>query len=224
MNYTDSYVKLTGKHDVISGVFNDIPLLITEPQLKVKAKPDRTVLGHIVLPLTENFPRMRWFSHGNPPPDKETAYPVILAGKFGKGRVVYFASSFENVYLRKGHPYAQRLLANATRWAGGEPPVTAFAPASVELTAFKQPSKNRIIVHLVNFQTEISRSIADTPSVIREVIPVHDVTVFIKASEPVSKVYLAPEKKKLSFKSVNGRLKVKVPKIDIHGMVVVERK
>jgi len=224
LNYSDSYIKLTGKHDVTSGVPDVVPLLVTEPQLKVEVASQRDVLAKIVLPLTEHVPRARWFSHGSPPPDMETDYPAILAGKFGKGRVVYFASSLETVYLKRGYPYAQKLLANATRWAGGEPQITACAPVSIEVTAYRQPNKNRIIVHLTNFQTELSRSITGAPSVIREIMPAYDIIVSVKVPEgaKISEVYLAPERERLEFEFDHGRLRIKVPKVDIHKMVVIQ--
>jgi len=227
LGYSNSYIKLTAQHKVTEGVDSGMPLLITEPQLKVRLHKDRTAVGTIVLPITEVIPKQRWFTHGNPPPSKETAYPAIVAGNYGKGRVVYFASPLEQVIHSKAYPYAEKLLANAIRWAGGEPPVTAKAPVSVELTAFKQPAKNRIVVHLVNFQSQPGRSLPEGPiGVFSEVIPVHNLEVTIKVpdSKKVKDVYLAPEREKALFRSIDGGVTVSIPEVKIHRMVVLETK
>lgn len=59
---------------------------------------------------------------------------------------------------------------------------------------------------------------------IEEVIPVHDVgvRVHVPPGRTVRRVYLAPDREDVAFSLEDGYVVVRVPRIDMHTMVVLD--
>jgi hypothetical protein len=93
--------------------------------------------------------------------------PTVLAYDQGvHGRSVYFAPPLDAHYLKYGVEAQRKLLAAAVLWAAQvDPPLRVDnAPLTLAVTAFYQPVKKRLILHLVNsVQDEAYRPIAEVP-------------------------------------------------------------
>jgi len=156
---------------------------------------------------------------------EETDHPVLVTNRFGKGRAVYLSTKFAAAYKILSHPIAHRLMLRAVRWAGGRQPVEVSAPPCIEVNAYHQAEQDRIVVHLVNYQAHPRRGKQTHPFVER-ILPVRDLTVDVRlpAGRRARKVLLAPEEAKLAWQGLGSgsRIRVAVPEIHIHGMVVVE--
>lgn len=84
-----------------------------------------------------------------PPPEGQAAVAAVSVHTFGKGRVVYLPGRFDAIQCDRVTPAIERLLANAARWAAGEPaPVEARADSPVAVTSFDQPERR--VLHLVS--------------------------------------------------------------------------
>lgn len=153
-----SYVRPTAEGRLTRTLDLGVPLMHRDRQLKVQAS------GHATTPAALVFARedVNRVSHmADAPLREDSMYPAIVANQFEKGRSVYFPGRPDAVFARYGHPEFKKLLMNAIDWAAEMAPAVleVKAPASVEATLFEQASENRLVVHLVNFQSEIGRSI-----------------------------------------------------------------
>ncbi len=197
------------------------------PTLWVRPRPGAQPVGRFTIHWQEGGKfegQMDWISGRGRP--EATDYPVLVANRFGKGRAVYLSAKLAASFKIHGHPLLHPLLLRAARWAGGRPAVEVDAPASVEANAYVQDAESRVVVHLVNYQTNPSRGMytGRMPPVAR-VLPVRDLTVTARVprGRKVKKVYLAPDKRRLKWTQETGsRISIAVPEIHIHGMAVVE--
>ena len=218
-----SYLQVAEKHPATAEGYMTDPVILPGPQAKVEPTEPGEVLARVVKPGAQ-----WWFGHTAP--ESPTEFPALFARQFGKGRVVYFASDIGAAYGQYQYGIARNLIGGAIRWAAAqEPPAEVEAPPSVEMTLYRQPDKNRLIVHLVNFQSVIGRSISrregyeHNPSpIFDQVIPVRDLQVTIRLPKAPKALYLAPDLAKPKFRQEGDRLIVNVDRVDIHRMVVVE--
>jgi hypothetical protein len=239
-DYTDTYFRvLEGAHPVVDGLYRERPITCMQPQTLVEAVDGAEALGHVVFPYTEWQPD-RYISIHNNPPGIETERPAIVANHYGAGRAVYFGPQVGTMYCTASYWEVRKLIGNAVRWAAGTPaPVELEAPVCVELTAWDQVwadagKARRRIVHLVNVQSDIGRTVMiggdwSKPSrenlhVIQDILPVHDLVVRVKvpADAQVGRVSLQPDGLPIST-SVDGEyLTVQVPRVHVHEAVVIE--
>ena len=84
-------------------------------------------------------------------------------------------------------------------------------------TLMKQNNENRLVAHLLY---AIPTKRGEKTEIIEDIYPVYNVNLKVKA-EP-KKVYLAPQRKEIPFKTENGKTEVTVEKLDCHQMVVFE--
>ncbi|MBN1623758.1 MAG: beta-galactosidase, partial [Clostridia bacterium] len=61
-----------------------------------------------------------------------------------------------------------------------------------------------------------------TLEVIEDILPVYGTEVTINLDREVKNVYLAPQKKDITFKQTNGVLKYTIDCFECHQMVVIE--
>jgi hypothetical protein len=151
--------------------------------------------------------------------------PAILSRKIGKGRIVYLAAGIDAAYYSYAYPWQRVLLANAVRWAaGGPPPVVVTAPKCVHSTYRLLPGSQRLVVHLYNDLNTTggkARPEEDVP-LREEVIPIYDIAIYLAEDLRVERVRLQPSGKELPVVREGGRLKVVVPRLEIHQVVELE--
>ncbi len=151
-----------------------------------------------------------------------TDIPVVVHGACGKDRVVYFANTMEGVYYHYGFPDLGRVLANAVRWALGEPmALEVDAPDYVDVTLMGQPS--RTLAHLINLP--IDKPLNNGwwhPG--RNLVEVRDIVVRLRppAGQRVKSVRLASNEAPLPLSMISGTVKVTVPKLVDHEIVIFE--
>jgi len=163
-----------------------------------------------------------------------------VAHTFGKGRTVYFSAQVGAIYAMASYWETKQLLANAIRWvANATAPVELEAPLCVELTAWDQTAegpagKDRRIMHLVNVQSDIGRTICikggwdgsarENLHVIQEILPVYDLKVrfALPNGRRVKGVSLQPAGIALEASPDGDALLVQVPRVHIHEAVVVD--
>ena len=151
-----------------------------------------------------------------------TDIPVVTRGNFGQGRVVYFANTMEGLYYHYGFPDLGRVLANAVRWAQGEPPALEVdAPDYVDVTHMGQPG--RALVHLINLPLDKPLNTGwRHPG--RNLVEVRDIVVRLRpaAGQRVKSARLAGNEALLPISMIGGVIKVTVPKLADHEIVVFE--
>lgn len=149
--------------------------------------------------------------------------PAIIETAYGKGKVIYLPFDISWSFFRYGHEYLGRLMELALRdAASAPPPVEVQAPAIVEATA--QTQGRRVIVHLLNDISSMGRSqnvAGESLYTRREVIPVRDIRVTFR-DRSLHTFKLVPGGQLLQPTDGPDGLTIRVPQLDLHGMVVAE--
>jgi hypothetical protein len=154
-----------------------------------------------------------------------TDIPVVTRGASGgggKGRVVYFANAMEGLYYHYGFPDLGRVLANAVRWALGEPlALEVEAPDYVDVTHMGQPA--RALVHLINLPLDKPLNTGwRHPG--RNLVEVRDIVVRLRppGGQRVKSARLASSETLLSLAVRDGACEVVIPALADHEIVVFE--
>ncbi len=85
--------------------------------------------------------------------DPGSRHPFATVRTFGKGRVVYLAANLGYQYCsHHTWPHVRRLLTKAVRYAASDrlPPFVVEGPMQLQATLFRQPARDRTILHLLN--------------------------------------------------------------------------
>ena len=104
-----------------------------------------TVATHIPT-IPNQPPEYAWI------PDMRTEYPTIIAGRYGEGRVVYFANKTDALCYLNGHEDYTGTYKNALDFvSGGDYSVLAEAPRSVHINAIvQQTDPGHMVISFVN--------------------------------------------------------------------------
>lgn len=203
-----------------AGIPDDMELKM-ERQAIVKAREGTEVFGEIVLPATnKENDGDRWISLTATPPQIRTSYPAIVLNNFGKGRCCYMSGRVaagtiwedfeirENLFVEQ-----QRLYATLGRMLLGETiPLEVKAPWSIISTGLRQPDRDRVVVHLVNYQTK------------SPFIPVQGIEVSLRLGdgERVEGVKSHPGGEPLQFEQSAGEVRFAAPEIRVHKVITVD--
>jgi hypothetical protein len=158
-----------------------------------------------------------------------TNHAAIIETTYGKGKVIYLPYDISWSFFRYGHEYLGRIMELALReTASAPPPVEVSAPAIVQTMTYTQG--DRVVVHLLNDVSSFGRSqdvAGESLYIRREVIPIYDITVTFKVGAarepPLRRFLLVPGKTPLEPAETPQGIAVKVPRLDVHCMVVAER-
>jgi len=209
--YWQDYIRIVKDHPVVEGVPRSYPLQHVGSHIKVKPREGAEVIAKVTVPYRRDdmdhfltLPHMPYF---------DTDLPSIITHNYGKGRVVYFPGRICGTYAEEGLPELRRLIANAVLYtARRSPPVTAEAPPNIFINMFRQPERQRVIIHLLNNQP------------LEQIIPANNVKIKIRpdGKAKISRVYQAPEEKDLPYKISEGYIETTIPEIKIHNMIILE--
>ena len=152
--------------------------------------------------------------------------PAVVENRYGKGRSIYFAGKIFSAYLFSGIVSLRKL---AARWVIQDAVEDGLilrlkAPTSVEMTAWAQPDRDRLLVHLVNYQSAPGRlhlPLSILPDT-EEVLPVHDLTLATSfAIDDVLSARLQPAGDELVVHSKDGKAVISIPQVHIHEIVEI---
>jgi hypothetical protein len=155
------------------------------------------------------------------------AFPAVLSHVCGKGRVVYFPAGFDAAYYLYSYPYQRLLLRHAIDWAAaGPPPVVVEAPMCVHATLMRQGKggSERLILHLFNdINTTAFHALPKDDVPLREeVVPIHEIRVTFRPGYRLRRVHLEPDGQDLPVRQTATGMRVIVPRLEVHSMVVGE--
>jgi hypothetical protein len=100
----------------------------------------------------------------------------------------------------------------------GEQLLQVLGPSSLEATVMRQPS-GRTVVHLLNYCPERRTPTLD---IVEDIVPLYEVPLSLKLSKKPKQVYLAPQETPVDFEYINGRVTLRVPKVEGHQMIALE--
>lgn len=150
-------------------------------------------------------------------------YVGVVKQRFGKGQVIYFPFDLTSVIFRWNDPHLKRLVELALREAAAEPPpVEVKAPSIVQAMTHQQG--NRLVVHLLNDMSSLGRTqnvAGETLAERTEVIPIHDIELTFREAK-YKRFLLIPGGQALPGTAQDGQTIVRVPRLEMHAMVVAE--
>ncbi len=156
--YRLSYMKLRDG-PIAKGLPVGTPLVCRDNQVLVEPTEGATVAAATVFPR-EGYNKVTTWA--DPPLEEESQYPALITSQYGGGKVAYFPTRPDSMYAEWGAPEFRKMLINAVAHVSRErAPVEVDSPMSVEVNAYEQLDKNRIVVHLLNFQ---GRTVKTVPS------------------------------------------------------------
>ncbi len=146
--------------------------------------------------------------------DGEVAATVVARGQ-GKIGAVYGPVAL--AYYRMHHPSLRGFIGDIVTRLFPEPAVTVDAPPCVEV-ALRRTAKGKLSLHLLNC-AEVQR--ADRFLSTEYIPEVGPIEVRMSVADQPQRVRWAPDGGRLKWSWVEGILSVTVPKLHIHGVVVV---
>lgn len=115
--------------------------LIPSPRFRIKSQVSR---GKILSLYREKFP-----ARYQPLPPLSN-HPAIVENSYGNGRIFYFCGNIDEAYLEFHFPEHRRLMVKPIE-IFGTPLIITDAPETVEVSIRNQETKNRVMLHLINF-------------------------------------------------------------------------
>ena len=97
--------------------------------------------------------------------------------------------------------------------------VNVELPSQGKVTLTEQEKEQRYVCHLL-YASPILRG--KNTEVIEDIIPLYNIPLEVRLPKKVKSVYLAPSKEKIDFIQTQEGVRLSVPKIDCHAMVVFE--
>ncbi len=185
-----------------------------EPGLNVRPHANAEILADLWHPYF-NRAWNHFCSHSHTPCDRPSDWPGVVQ----RGRVIYFAHPLFGMYTRHGSPVYRTLVINALRRLLPGPLVTTDAPTTAHVTLLHQKKEGRSVVHVLHYLPQRRHPGFDT---VEEVLPLRDVSVAVRVESPPRAVYLAPSREPLAFAVEGERVRVTVPEVRGHAMVIVE--
>jgi hypothetical protein len=184
------------------------------PSSRVAPQPGTQILARAY----ESYFNRTWehfSSHDFTAPRTEPAdYPAITR----HGDVVYLSGPIFAAYQRYGNVTFRALIGRCLALLLPNPFVATDAPATAEVALMRQ--NERQIIHIVNYHA--SRRAPSHVEVLEAPVPLRDVQVQVRRSEPTSRVFLAHSGAALSYTVTGDVVHVTVPRVDAHAMVVLE--
>lgn len=201
-----TFFSVTGDHPATHGVPADLPITVNETlQTLVRPRHGAASLGAIHEPIAG-------FKMGAAP-GPATAHPSLLAHQAGAGRVVYAAAELGAMYHRFSLGHVRQLLIDATVWAASAPPpISASAPETVEVVAWRDEAARRTILHVVN---RTGAGLGQTPGqMMHEIIPLSELEITVAASLAGTRAVAQPGNRILRTRPApDGGVTIALPRI-----------
>jgi hypothetical protein len=172
--------------------------------LKVQAREGVETLAQFQNPMERPYEPLQGLS----------PFPAALRSRFGQGRVIYFPEAMGVFYAQLRMPTVETRLAGAVNELLGPPTVELSAPKTVSLEVFRHKGSSSLVLHLVNNTTDSQPA--------TQVLPVSDLTLRLKSNQAPARVQALRENQSLQSTYTNGVTEIKVPKLALYEVIVVE--
>ncbi|MDD4519003.1 MAG: beta-galactosidase trimerization domain-containing protein [Limnochordia bacterium] len=173
--------------------------------------------GQVLAELWQPYFNRTWrhfCSHRHTPVEKKMANPAVVKND----NIIYFVHPIFSMYKNHGVRVYKQMVRNALGLLYPHPLIKTNAPTTANITLNWQEAKQRHVVHILHYIPE-RRSSIDT---IEDVIPLYNIQLGVKTSTKPKRVYLAPSCAEIRFEYIDGYTSMTVPKIEGHGMIVLE--
>jgi len=199
-------------HDLLDFGYFDLqpPLLTRGAFANVRPTGDSSVLVHRRRPMAAGDGG-RSFGHGFAPPADRDDRPAVVAGRCGRGEVVYVAAPVLRSYLDYQSPQLAGLLLSLVDRLLPNHVARIWTPAQVEMTAMRR--EGDLLVHLVNHSGNERPGNYWYP--VTEYIPeIRDIQVAIRSERPLV-VLRVPQRADVACELADGYLRFRLPALHI---------
>lgn len=154
-----------------------------------------------------------------PDPKKNTTdQTVVTKRRVGKGAILAIHGPVFRDYAHGHYPLLREFIASLIDGLGIPWRVTVNGPPRLELVL--RQKDNKLMVNLINRGSgEALSALRTIPS---ELPPILDVQVDIRHPQQPKSVSLEPGRERVKWEYENGRVSVRVPRVDIHRILVIE--
>ncbi len=141
--------------------------------------------------------------------------PAATITPVGKGHIAATWFDFGQGYLATRSPASRRFLDDLARQLFPKPMVEVQGSSDVDVTVNRLGT--RLAVNLVN-----TAGPHQTAGILTAVPPVGPLTVTIRRAQKPAKVSLEPGARPLAFEYRSGEIRLTLPSVEIHDIVVIE--
>lgn len=145
-------------------------------------------------------------------------HPAITVNQLGKGKLAAAYADLASLYFNNHHPYIRDIFRTVAEEMFPNPAVRVESPYTVDIS-LRHTAEGKLCVHLMNttnMPTGNRRSFTDY-------IPeVTDLKIAVKTENKPQKVMFEPDGIELPFTYHDAMVEVVLPKLHIHGAIVLE--
>ena len=141
--------------------------------------------------------------------------PAICINKFGKGKAVYLAGSFGEMYNEYSPPEYRKLIIDMLNKILEPQIEIEGAPTSLEVVIRKKEDTGHLLLHLINFTGGMTRPID-------KIVPIFNMKVRLRTEYKIKNVFLIGSKSKINFKQKGDYAQFIIPKISEYRVVALE--
>ena len=144
--------------------------------------------------------------------------PAATVNAFGKGKVAAVYGPVASVYYRSHHPWLRDFIGGLAAELFPDPDVRVKGPPCLDV-ALRRTRDGRLSVHLLN---TAGMPLPDRYVFTDFIPPLEGVRLVVKTAAPPKSVAWVPEGGRLDWKWRAGRLEVTVPRLKVHGVLVID--
>jgi hypothetical protein len=137
---------------------------------------------------------------------------------FGKGKVAAVYGPVASIYFRSHHPWLRGFIGGLVAELFPDPAINVEGPYDLDVS-LRTTRDGKLSVHLLN---TASMPLPDRYGFTDFIPPLEDIRLTIKTPGQPKSVTWVPDGGQLDWSWRDGRLAVTVPKLKIHGVVVIE--
>jgi hypothetical protein len=158
----------------------------------------------------------QYTSHRQTPFERETEYAAAALS----GRLALAGFPLGASYLNRGYWVYRSLFRHLLDAVKPQRLLECDAPPSADVLLLRQPKQRRWVVHIVNFSA--SRGVARHPVYHDNPAPLTDITVRLNLPVPAAAALAAVAGARLPLRRTAAGVEVKVPRVPIHEVLVLE--
>ena len=204
----------------------EVPIQLWGAASRVRLAGARA-LGHLLEPRAEAWRDgirdrdhwQHWTVSGTAPPSGTVAGVGIATHEYGAGRALYMSVDPFALYYSEAQHLVGQLLALLFEEIAPAPARRLVVTKPRQVEAVLAESGGRILVHLLNYAAQKRSGLLVNNE---EIPPVFDLAVEVRLASRPARALLVPGDAALGFEHEGGRVRVRIPRLDTHALVVIE--
>lgn len=188
---------------ILPGYSSDFPLIMVEPVTVAKPAAGAEILGRLGLPHTvPQQPFDGAYLMNEPCGRVEKEYAALAMKRYGKGKAIYSAGTFELLTM-----LPEQFKAMLTRLNEGNFTLETNAHRCVEISLFHKPEERLYAVHFVNAQEQ------------QPAVPMRNIEIKLRCAERIVSAEQAVTGKSVTMKSFDDGVEFTLPELEQYACI-----